>query len=203
MFSRNYFFDMSKIIGLTGGIGSGKSTVAAYFLSQGIPIYTADIEAKNILDTEEIFKMVEATFGDTVFTDGKVDRKKLSAVVFSNSEKLEKLNAIIHPAVLQHFKEWILRNQHFPIVIKEAAILFESGGAANCDAVITVTAPVDLRVDRVMRRDHVTRDEVLQRIENQWTDEQRIEKSDFIIENIDLHSTMAQSAAILKKLHNL
>ncbi len=194
---------MSKIIGLTGGIGSGKSTVAAYFLSQGIPIYTADIEAKNILDTEDISKTIESVFGTSVFTDGKVDRKKLSATVFSNADKLEKLNAIIHPAVLQHFKEWTLRNQDFPILIKEAAILFESGGAANCDAVITVTAPVDLRIDRVMRRDNVTREEVLQRIDNQWTDEQRIEKSDFVIENTDLNIAMKQSEAILKKLQNL
>ncbi len=194
---------MSKIIGLTGGIGSGKSTVAAYFLSQGIPIYTADIEAKNILDTEDISKTIESVFGTSVFTDGKVDRKKLSATVFSNADKLEKLNAIIHPAVLQHFKEWTLRNQDFPILIKEAAILFESGGAANCDAVITVTAPVDLRIDRVMRRDNVTREEVLQRIDNQWTDEQRIEKSDFVIENTDLNITMKHSEAVLKKLQNL
>jgi len=194
---------MPKIIGLTGGIGSGKSTVAAYFQSMGIPIYIADDEAKKILDSAEVSKIVQQEFGEGIIKLGKIDRKKLAALVFDNPDELRKLNNIIHPAVLQHFRDWVTAHENHQLLIKEAAILFESGSDAACDVIITVTAPINLRIERVIKRDEVSREDVLNRIANQWTDEQRIAKSDFVIENTDIKKTIIQAAKVLKKLHNL
>ncbi len=194
---------MPKIIGLTGGIGSGKSTVAAYFQSKGIPIYTADDEAKKILDSAEISKIIKQEFGVELLKSGKIDRKNLADLVFSSPERLEQLNRIIHPAVGRHFKEWVNAHKNHQFVIKEAAILFESGSFADCNAIITVTAPVNMRIDRVLKRDNFSREDILKRIGNQWTDEQRIARSDFVIENIDLKETMRNAAEVLKKLKNL
>lgn len=194
---------MTKIIGLTGGIGSGKTTVANLFRGYGVPVYIADSAAKKILDKPEITAMVIKTFGETIRDANKIDRQKLAAVVFDNPEKLEQLNAIIHPAVKQDFMDWVAKNSDSDIVIKEAAILFESGTHADCDAVITVTAPVETRIARVIARDKISRDAVLQRIENQWDDKRKAALSDFVIENIDPADTARQVKEILKKLQKI
>ena len=193
---------MPKIIGLTGGIGSGKSTVADYFRKSGIPVYIADDQAKKIMDKPEVSKLVIETFGNEILTSGTIDRKKLAAVVFNDAEKLAQLNAIIHPAVKSDFQNWISNHQKEPFLIKEAAILFESGSDQDCDFVITVTAPVEIRIKRVMDRDKASYEAVLNRIANQWTDEQRIAKSDFVISNVNISETEAEINKILKKLRN-
>ena len=131
----------TKIIGLTGGIGSGKSTMANYFASLGVPVYIADEEAKKILYLPEAVKEVKAAFGEQVFTNNIPDRAKLAKVVFNDPEKLAVLNAIIHPKVRQHFTEWLELHKSQNFVIKEAAILFESGSYRDCDKIILVTAP--------------------------------------------------------------
>ncbi|MDI5950465.1 dephospho-CoA kinase [Flavobacterium yafengii] len=191
---------MTKIIGLTGGIGSGKTTIANYFKSFGIPVYIADDEARKIMQSSEITDAIKNVFGDTVFENEKLNREKLAKIVFNNPEKLEKLNKIVHPAVKKHFEQWLLQHTAAPYVIYEAAILFESGSYKNCDLIITVTAPVESRIQRVIERDKTTRELVLKRINAQWTDEQRISKSDFIIENTSIETTKLEVVKILKIL---
>ncbi|MBS1534838.1 MAG: dephospho-CoA kinase [Bacteroidetes bacterium] len=191
---------MTKIIGLTGGIGSGKTTVAKQFIEAGIPVYIADEEAKKLLHQPEIISQIETNFGDSVLEDNQISRAKLAQVVFNNPEKLALLNSIIHPAVKKHFQQWLNEHQAFPYVVREAAILFESGTYHDCDLIISVIAPIEERISRVIQRDQVDRAAVLARINNQWTDEQRIAKSDFVIENVTPKNTERQVNEILKKL---
>jgi len=185
MCSPNYFskFDMTKIIGLTGGIGSGKTTIAHYFHSFGIPIYIADDEAKKLMDSQEVKDLVKEAFGEAIIENGLINREKLAKIVFDDQDKLKKLNAIIHPAVQTHFKNWLLENNSAAYIIYEAAILFESGNYKNCDYIITVTAPTETRIARVMKRDNTTREQILKRMNAQWIDQQRVLKSTFVIEN--------------------
>lgn len=191
---------MTKIVGLTGGIGSGKTTVTKIFNDFGIPTYIADDAAKEVMQSEGILSALRATFGDQVFHENVLDRKLLAAIVFSNPDKLRQLNAIVHPAVAQHFENWLRQHQHYPVVIYEAAILFESGGDKKCDVVITVTAPEPLKLERLQKRDATTLAAIQQRMAAQWTDQERIAKSDYVIENIDYLDTKAQVVKILKFL---
>lgn len=191
---------MTKIIGLTGGIGSGKTTVAKYFENFGIPIYIADDEARKIMQSLEIIMAVQDIFGDTVVQNEKLNREELAKIVFSDPEKLEKLNGIVHPAVKKHFEHWLLQHKNVPYVIYEAAILFESGSYQNCDLIITVTAPVETRIQRILERDNTTRELILKRMDAQWTDEKRIPKSDFVIENTSIETTKFEIDRILKIL---
>lgn len=193
----------TKIIGLTGGIGSGKTTIANYFAELGVPVYIADIEAKKILYYPEVVQEVSQVFGEEVLTDNAPDRKKLASVVFKNPEKLQQLNAIIHPRVRQHFIDWVANHENEKFVIKEAAILFESGSYKDCDKIILVTAPKQIRVERVMKRDNVSEKEVLERMKNQWSEEKKKKLSDFIIENIDLEVAKNQVNNIYKTIHTL
>ena len=191
---------MTKIIGLTGGIGSGKTTVANHFRVAGIPVYIADDEARKIMQSDEINAEIKKKFGDTVFDNGILNREKLSGIVFNDPEKLKLLNAIIHPAVKKHFSSWILNQKNAPYIIYEAAILFESGSYKDCDIIITVTAPSELRIQRVIQRDKTTRENVLSRINMQWNDEKRIDKSDFVIENDTTEIAKSAVDKILKIL---
>jgi dephospho-CoA kinase len=191
---------MTKIIGLTGGIGSGKTTIANYFESKGIPVYIADDEARKIMQSAEIIAAIKKIFGDAVFENEILSREKLAEIVFNNPEKLKQLNAIIHPAVREHFAGWILEHSTDPYVIYEAAILFESGRYEECDHIISVTAPIESRIQRVMQRDQTTREQVLKRINAQWTDEQRVSKSDFVIENKTIETAKLKVNEILKIL---
>lgn len=193
---------MTKIIGLTGGIGSGKTMVANYMKSLGIPVYIADEEAKKIMDTQEVVKLVQNAFGSTVINTNKINREQLAKLVFNNPEQLQKLNAIIHPIVKQNFDNWVKNQGNVPFVVKEAAVLFESGGDQYCDSVITVTAPLETRLERVIQRDKTNRESVLVRIKNQWSDEKKIENSDYVIHNITLEDTKNQVDNILKILKN-
>ncbi|MFT3795966.1 dephospho-CoA kinase [Flavobacterium sp.] len=191
---------MTKIIGLTGGIGSGKSTIGNYFRKLGIPVYMADDEGRKLTDLPEIVAQIQNVFGNAVVENGKVNRKKLSEIVFSDAEKLKKLNAIIHPAVKKHFEDWVADHQNHPVIVKETAILFESGTDKDCDFVISVIAPVEERIKRVMLRDQVSRESVLERINNQMTDQQRMDKSDFVIQNTLVEDAEKQAKEILKNL---
>jgi len=194
---------MTKIIGLTGGIGSGKTVVAQLFSSKGIPVYTADVEAKKLMESKAMILKITKVFGADILDKHKINRTKLAAVVFNQPEKLTQLNAIVHPEVQVHFKKWFRKQHTHPFIIKEVAILFETGGDKNCDKIITVVAPIAVRLQRVMQRDQVTKESVLARMNNQWTDEERILKSDFVIENTDLEQTKRKVDKILKVLNNL
>ena len=191
---------MTKIIGLTGGIGSGKTTLATYLKSLGIPVFIADDEAKKLMQSPEVVAEIQTIFGTTIFENGILNRQQLAAIVFSNPKKLSQLNAIIHPAVKKQFGFWLDQYQSEPFVVYEAAILFESGSYKNCDSIITITAPLEDRITRVMQRDKSTREQVLYRINAQWTDEQRITKSDFVIENSDAQQAKNSIDEILKIL---
>lgn len=192
---------MTKIIGLTGGIGSGKTTIANHFTAAGIPVYIADDEARKIMQSAEIIKEIKDLFGNVIFENGILNREKLAQIVFSNPEKLKLLNSIIHPAVKKHFDNWVLDHKNNSFVIYEAAILFESGSYKNCDKIITVTAPFETRIQRVIQRDNTTREQVLKRMNAQWNDDQRIAKSDFVIENQTPEITKLEVGKILKILN--
>lgn len=193
---------MTKIIGLTGGIGSGKTTIANHFMAAGIPVYIADDEARILMQSAAIIDEIQKNFGSAIFENGILNRQKLAEIVFNNPEKLKLLNGIIHPAVKKHFDDWVIKHKKSPFVIYEAAILFESGNYKNCDKIITVTAPLELRINRVIQRDQTTRENVLKRINMQWDDNQRIVNSDFVIENIEAEMTKTEVGKILKILKN-
>jgi dephospho-CoA kinase len=193
---------MTKIIGLTGGIGSGKTTIANHLKSLGIPFYNSDDQAKKILYLPETIDSLKSAFGNVVFTNELFDKDKLAKLVFNNPEQLKVLNQIIHPAVKVDFENWLKANKNSPLVIKEAAILFESGSYKDCDAVISISAPQEMRIQRVIERDHLTFDEVMSRINNQWTDEMRKNKSDYVIDNQDIEKACAQTEKIIKILLN-
>lgn len=185
-----------KIIGLTGGIGSGKTTVAKMFADLGIPIYIADEEAKKLNDTSEsIRNEIIDLLGEEAYVKNKMNRSFVADKIFTNKILLEKVNSIIHPRVAVHFKQWVSM-QESSYVIKEAAILFENGGYVACDAVILVTAPKSIRIERVMKRDSSSLQDVENRIDNQWSDSKKMKLAQFVIENIDLDETKKQVLAI-------
>lgn len=192
---------MTKIIGLTGGIGSGKSTVASYIASKGIPVYIADDEAKKIMEREDIKQKIQNLFAESILnSDNSLNRKKIAEFVFNNPNKLQELNAIVHPEVHLHFKNWVKSHENYPFIVKEVAILFETGGNKACDKVILITAPEEVRINRAMSRDNLTKEEILVRISNQYSDEKKKKMSDFIVDNIDLNDTFLKIDKILKIL---
>jgi len=194
---------MTKIIGLTGGIGSGKSTIAGYFKELGVPVYIADEEARKLMDEPEIVHKVQAVFDENIIENNSLNRKKIAELVFSAPEKLKQLNSIIHPEVKRHFLSWVKAHEKYPFVIKEAAILFESGSYKDCDKIIAVTAPQKIRIQRVMSRDEVSEEQVLERMKNQWPEERKIEMSDFVIQNTDLELSKQKVSEILKELNKM
>lgn len=191
---------MTKVIGLTGGMGSGKTTIAAYFAEMGVPVYIADNGAREVMQLDHVIQEIKKVFGETVFESGVLNRARLAEIVFNDKEKLAKLNAIVHPAVKKDFEVWLLQHQNYEYVIYEAAILFESGRYKECDFIITVTAPEEIRIDRVLKRDNTTRSQVLSRMQMQWKDEDRISKSNFVINNVNLKIAKEEVVKILKIL---
>ena len=189
------------VIGLTGGIGSGKTTVAKIFQSFGVPVYNSDVEAKKILFSSiAVHHELELAFGKSVFTEGLPDKVKLAQIVFSDKEKLKQLNAIIHPKVAADFETWKL-NQNSYLVVKEAAILIESGAYKSVDKIVVVSAPIDVRVERVMKRDSSQKEDVLKRIQNQLSEEERLSFADFEIKNNNVNSLILQVKKLLLELN--
>lgn len=188
-----------KIIGITGGIGSGKTTITKYIESLGYPVYIADDEAKKLLDTEEVVNEIRNTFGEKIIENNLVDKKKLATFVFGNENNLKQLNEIVHPKVRQHFINW-LKQCDKPFVVKEAAILFESGAHKDCDLTILVTAPEDVRVERVIKRDNTSKEDVIKRIRSQWSDEDKAKLADFVLQNVDLEQSKKEIDEIIKKI---
>ena len=188
------------VVGLTGGIGSGKTTVAGFFKELNIPIYIADEAGKRLMETSpEIREQIISIFGESSYTGDTPERKYIASKVFSDENLLKKLNEIIHPAVEQDFKEW-LRKQKSDYVIYEAAILFETGGYKKCDLSILVTAPINLRIERLQKRDDSSRKEIQQRMDNQWSDDKKSQLADFTINNEDLADTKHQVEHIHDKI---
>lgn len=184
------------IVGLTGGIGSGKTTVAGFFKEFDIPVYIADEAGKRLMNTSlEIRKKIIDLFGTEAYENDLPDRKFIASQVFNDKEKLSALNKIIHPAVKKDFSGW-LEKQSSAYVIYEAAILFETGGYKQSDFNILVTAPKNLKIERLQERDHSSVEEIEARMGNQWDDEKKSEMADFLINNKDLAKTKEQVAHI-------
>ncbi|HPE35189.1 MAG TPA: dephospho-CoA kinase [Bacteroidales bacterium] len=172
-------------IGLTGGIGSGKSLIARIFKMFDVPVFDADFEAKSLYQEIETMEKIRQLFGERVFNKGEIDRKVLANMVFSEQSMLNKLNQLIHPKVRSLYTNWVGKNLNAPYVVYEAAILFETGYYQKLDKTILVVAEEELRIRRTMKRDQTTRAEVLHRMSRQWSDERKIPLADFIIHNND------------------
>lgn len=191
---------MSIIIGLTGGIGSGKSTVAKIFAQLGIPVLDADATAKAIMNEDHSVKtkLIEL-FGEDAYKENQLNRPYIAQLVFEDAFKLQQLNAIIHPITIQYAKEWASK-QSAPYVIKEAALFFESGSSEGVEKIIGVTAPKHIRIQRVMQRDQITREDVIKRMEHQLEDSLKMKLCDWVIQNDDMHLLIPQILAIHQSL---
>jgi dephospho-CoA kinase len=191
--------------GITGGIGSGKSLVATIFSQLLVPVFSADAEAAHITNTHrEVIAAFKELFGDEALdAKGFPDRKKLRPLVFNNAAAREKLNMVIHPLVKERFDEWCREQNGAPLVLKEAAILFESGADIGLDKIMVVTAPEALRIKRVMTRDKVREEDVRKIMQNQMTDEERLSRADFEIVNDDDHPVLPQVLAIFNQLKEI
>ena len=184
------------IVGLTGGIGSGKTTISKCFESFGIPVYIADDEAKGLMKRSKVIKRkLVLLFGESAYKDGELNRSFLASKIFTDKTLLLKMNAIVHPKVASHFKRW-LKKQDAPYVIKEAAIIFENKLESQYDYIITIVADEDLRIKRVMKRDDASKEKIRSIIKNQLSDAEKIEKSDFVIKNNDLDSAKKAATEI-------
>ena len=184
--------------GVTGGIGSGKSVVAKIFETFGVPVYYADDATKKLMNThQELKASIIKNFGKASYINGEIDRKYIASIVFNDKEKLELLNSLTHPATIRDAEEW-MKQQASPYVIKEAALLFESGANKILDYVIGVYAPLPLRIKRVMARDGITEEDIMKRINRQMDDEEKMKRCDAVIINDENELVMPQ----VLKLHN-
>ncbi|MFB0924802.1 MAG: dephospho-CoA kinase [Vicingaceae bacterium] len=189
------------IVGLTGGIGSGKSTVAKVFQSLGVPIFNSDLEAKYIINNDvEVIRAITLEFGN-VYENGKLNRIKMAEVVFNDKNALEKLNKIVHPKVAEYFENWVLENNDSSILIKEAAILIESGAYKKIDKIVLVTAPTTIRIQRVVNRDNISKEKVTERMNAQLSDKEKLSYADFFIINDDIQLVIPQVLAAYNKLN--
>ncbi|MCD8185737.1 MAG: dephospho-CoA kinase [Rikenellaceae bacterium] len=189
-------------LGLTGGIGSGKTTVARIFESLGIPVYYADQRGRWLSDyAPEVILNIRAVFGDRVYReDGALDRKYLAEKVFTDRSLLEKLNGIIHPQVRRDYREWVCGQQEAPFTLMETAILFESGFDTEVQQVIVVTTPEELRIARTMQRDHADEVSVRARIQAQMPEQERLAKADYVLYADDCHLLIPQILELYRKL---
>ena len=193
-------------VGITGGIGSGKTTVCKVFEVLGIPIFYADTEAKNMMVEDELLiEAIKSTFGEeSYFEEGKLNNKHIAGIVFNNEAELAKLNALVHPAVFRAFDRWEANvNPNAPYTLKEAALLFESGSYKMCDTTILVTAPTDVKINRVMQRDNSTAEQVKARMDKQMSDAEKAKMANHFIINDETNSIIEQVLALHKEFLNL
>lgn len=185
-----------KIIGLTGGIGSGKTTVAKMFGELGVPIYNSDLEAKKLMHSSKVVKKkLIGLFGDSAYINGELNRSMIAKAVFNDGVLLKKLNKIVHPAVRKHFEKWS-KKQDYPYVVQETALLFENKAQDFYDKIVLVIAPKEVRINRLLARDNSTREDILARMKNQLKDDETISLADYVIENIDLIKTRESVAQV-------
>ncbi len=187
-------------VGITGGIGAGKSVVCRVFETLGIPVFNADDAAKKLMETDSaLIAAIRGLFGDNIYTGHRLDRKKLASIVFEQPVLLEKLNALVHPATIAYGRKW-MEEQDAPYTIKEAAIFFESGSDKEMDVMIGVSAPEELRIKRAMQRSGMTREKVLQRMASQMDDAEKMKRCDYIVTNDDVTALIPQVVDLHKKL---
>ena len=191
-----------RIIGITGGIGSGKSTIAKVFISMGFPVYNSATRAKELINSNiDVIDSIKQEFGDDIYSSEGLDRKKMASIVFSDSDKLQKLNSIVHPAVGLDFDKWA-NSQNTSFVLKEAAILFETGIYKSLDKTILVTCPKEERINRVMKRDSATKEAIEARMNSQWSEEKKKELADYIIDNSGEEMVIPQVISLINRLSN-
>jgi dephospho-CoA kinase len=190
-------------VGITGGIGSGKTTAAKVFEVLGIPVYYADDAAKRLMnEDEELKQKIQQQFGDEIYKNGKLNKKKLADIVFTSPEKLALLNALVHPVTINDAERWMQR-QTAPYCIKEAALIFESSAHEHLDYVIGVTAPAAERIQRTMKRDGTTREEVIARMDKQLDESIKMKLCDFVLNNAEYEMLLPQVLALHEKLISL
>ena len=193
-----------KIIGLTGGIGSGKSSVLQIFKKIGVSTYNADESAKKLISSDKkIIYSIKQLFGEDIYNENELNSKLVSKIVFNDKEKLNFLNSIIHPAVALDFNKFCLRHRNESYIVKEAAIIFETKTENLFNKIIYVKTPEEIRIDRVMQRDNLSRDDVLNRIQNQINETSIIDKCDFVIDNINYNELEQKVLEIHNTLINL
>lgn len=189
------------ILGVTGGIGSGKSIVCKYLSLHNIPIYDADIEAKRLNNTSPVIRQeLIIRFGKSIYINNELDRKQLASLIFNNKENLQFVNQLIHTELAKHFLNWIEDNKRHSILALDAAVLFESGFDKYVDKIITVIAPIDIRINRVSKRDNLSPQQIEARINSQISDEERSKLSDFVVVNDNYESIINQTNIIIKKI---
>lgn len=189
-----------KRIGLTGGIGSGKSFIANILEHMGFPVYYSDLRSKELTKSNPTIRTgLISLFGEDVFLDGELNTQLVATKIFQNEGYRQKVNELIHPVVRKDFEDWV-KNQNSDLVFNEAAILFETGAYKNFDATILVCAPVELKIQRVMKRENCSREDVLARMNKQWSDEEKMKLADFVIENDEVSPILKQIENILIQL---
>jgi dephospho-CoA kinase len=190
-------------LGVTGGIGSGKTTVCKVFTVLGIPVFSADAEARTIQDSDsEIMDKINILAGKDLYLTGKLDRPELARLIFNDKALLEKVNALIHPVVFRNFRKWV-SEQDSPYTIMEAAILFESGVYRFMDKILTVVTPIEERIKRLVKGNMLTKEQVMERINNQIDDDSRIKQSDYVIFNSENDMIIPSIMGIHKEILNL
>ncbi|MFN4234959.1 MAG: dephospho-CoA kinase [Bacteroidia bacterium] len=192
-----------KRIGITGGIGSGKSIVCKVFELLGVPVFYADAEAKKLYFDDDVKETLINKYGKHIYlSDYELNKEKLAEIIFNNPDELKFINKLIHPKVAQVYMQWCEKYKHLPYTLKEAAILFESGAYKEMDKIIAVSAPKEIRIKRIIKRDNFSRSQIEERMKNQWTEEQRLAHADFIIYNDDEQLVLPQIIQLHLKLTN-
>lgn len=190
-------------LGVTGGIGSGKTTVCKVFSVFGIPVFSADLEARRMMNSNRnLMDKINTLAGKDLYTSGSLDRQELAKMIFNNERLLEEVNSLVHPVVFDYFTSWV-NEQNSPYAIMEAAILFESGASSMMDKILTVVTPAEERITRLVRNNKYTREQVLERIRNQVDDEYRIRNSDFVINNSENDMIIPVILEIHRQLLNI
>lgn len=190
-------------LGVTGGIGSGKSVVCDVLRLHDIPVYDADLEAKNLNDTSPVIrKKLTESFGQDLYRNNRLDREKLAHLIFNNEENLRTANSIIHPELAKHFMEWAEQRKHHPVIALDAAVLFEAGFQSVLDKTIIVLAPLEVRIERAVKRGNLTKEQITARANSQMSDKEKAELADFIIQNDGQHSLLEQVDKILQVVSN-
>lgn len=191
-------------VGLTGGIGSGKTTVAGILKNLGIPVFVADKEARNLMESSpELISSIKAAFGDEAYNENGLNRAFIAGIVFSDPLKLKKLNMLTHPAVHRHFESWALQQKDVPYIVEEAALLYETGAWKYFDYIVLVTAPKRLRIERVISRDNTSEEEVLKRMDSQMPEEDKVPLAHFLIFNDEKSLVLNQVLTFHEKMISL
>ena len=189
-----------NIVGLTGGMGTGKTSILNLFKKKNINCFNSDIIAKNLMDND-LKEEIKTLFGSDIYEKGKLNRKKISKIVFNDIKKLNKLNSIVHPAVRKNFRDFIKNNEKDKFIVYETALLFETGFNRECDIIILIVSPFKKRIERIMKRDGLLKSEIIRRIDHQLPDKKKVDLSDYIIENDNWKNTLIEFENVFKKLN--